>query len=263
MLTLSLAAAPLVGAQRPDVHEIIERSVQANQADFKAAPDFDHKETDKTPDGSKTYEVTMIEGTPYKRLLAVNGKQLAPDQEKQEIQKQQQVTAQRRGESSDQRQQRIANWQKERTRDNNMREQLTKAFDFKLIGDGELRGFKVWRLKATPRPGYNPPNMDTQVLVGMQGELWIDQNTYQWVKVTAAVIRPVSIEGFLAEVEPGTHFELEKSPVQGGTWQPSHFSMKSHAKVLFLFTRNSSEDDTFFDYMPVREGRQSSETDSR
>ena len=39
---------------------------------------------------------------------------------KQEIQKQQQVTAQRRAESPDQRQQRIANWQKDRTRDNNM-----------------------------------------------------------------------------------------------------------------------------------------------
>lgn len=51
------------------------------------------------------------------------------------------------------------------------------------------------------------------MLRGMEGELWIDEATFQWVKVQARVIRPVSIEGFLARVEPGTRFELEKMPV--------------------------------------------------
>jgi len=30
----------------------------------------------------------------------------------------------------------------------------------------------------------------------MEGKLWIDEKTFQWVKVEATVIRPVSIEGF-------------------------------------------------------------------
>jgi hypothetical protein len=47
----------------------------------------------------------------------------------------------------------------------------------------------------------------------MQGKLWIDKDSFQWVKVEAQVMHPVSIEGFLAKVEPGTHFELEKEPV--------------------------------------------------
>jgi hypothetical protein len=105
-------------------------------------------------------------------------------------------------------------------------------------------------LAATPRPGYNPPNMASQVLPGMKGRLWIDQKTFQWVKVTAQVIQPVTIDGFLAKVEPGTEFELEKAPIPGGTWQASHFSMKSEAKVLMMFSHDSSEDDTFSDYKP-------------
>lgn len=253
---------PLLGAQAPDVRTIIEKSVQANQADFAADPDFNYKETDKTPTGNKTFQVTMIEGTPYQRLIATDGKPLPADQQRQQLAKQAQVTAQRKAETSQQRQNRIANWQKSRTRDNNMMDQLTKAFNFKLIGDGQLRGFKVWRLKATPRPGYDPPNMNAQVLPGMQGTLWIDQNTFQWVKVTAEVIRPVSIEGFLAQVEPGTRFELEKAPVPGTSWQISHFSMKAHAKVLFLFNRNSSEDETYFDYQPVAKDARSPANDS-
>jgi hypothetical protein len=85
----------------------------------------------------------------------------------------------------------------------------------------------------------------------MQGELWIDQKSYQWVKVTAQVMEPVSIEGFLARVEPGTRFELEMSPVEGGTWQSTHFSMKSEAKVLGVFNHNSQQDSTYFDYQRI------------
>jgi hypothetical protein len=240
---------PAVGQSAPpDVQTIIQKSVAATQHDFQLAPAYNHKERDRTGSGSKTYQVTMIEGTPYQRLIAVNGKPLSPAQNEQEQKKQEQAVAQRRSESSQQRQERIAKYEKDRKRDHAMMEQLTRAFDFKLIGQGRMRGFTVYVLKATPKPGYQPPNMETQVLPGMQGELWIDTKTYQWVKVTARVIHPVSIEGFLAQVEPGTQFELEKSPVGDDVWQVSHFAMKSQAKILYLFNHDSSEDDTYFDY---------------
>jgi hypothetical protein len=129
-----------------------------------------------------------------------------------------------------------------------MMEQLTRAFNFTYVGEKTLRGFHVYALKAAPNPDYKPPSMQLQVLSGMEGELWIDQDSYQWVKVTARVIRPVSIAGFVAQVEPGTQFELEKAPVGNGIWQPTHFAMRAQAKVLFMFNRNSQEDETYFDY---------------
>jgi hypothetical protein len=238
-------------AQKPDVKEIIEKSVAANQRDFKEDPNYNYKELDHTPKGSKLYQVTMIEGTPYERLIAVNGKPLSPSESAQEEKKQQQTLQQRRSESNEERQKRIAKFEKDRKRDNDMMEQLTKAFDFTLLGQHKLRGFTVWMLKATPRPGYQPPNMETQVLTGMQGELWIDQKTCQWVKVIARVVRPVSIEGFLAQVEPGTRFELEKSPVGNGIWQITHFAMKSNAKVLYMFSRASQEEESYFDFQRI------------
>jgi hypothetical protein len=53
------------------------------------------------------------------------------------------------------------------------------------------------------------------VLTGMEGKLWIDEKTFQWVKVEATVIRPVSIEGFLAEVEPGYTLRTRKGTCDG------------------------------------------------
>ncbi|MGO9636756.1 MAG: hypothetical protein ACLPSO_02315, partial [Terracidiphilus sp.] len=108
--------------------------------------------------------------------------------------------------------------------------------------------FEVYVLQATPRAGYQPPNTETKVLTGMQGQLWIDKQTYQWVKVEAEVMHPVSIAGFLAQVQPGTRFELEKMPVAEGIWLPKHFSMKARAKILFFFSHNTQDDETYFDY---------------
>jgi hypothetical protein len=251
-LCVSLALSPASAQQVPPVQTIIAKSVAANEADFKAETDFDWIETDRTGKSSKTSRVIMIEGTPYYRLIALNGKPLSRQQEAQEQQKLQQVTAQRRAETPQQRQQRIEKFEKERRRDNAMMDQITKAFNFTFMGVHKVHGVGVYVLKATPRPGYKPPSMETQVLTGMHGELWIDQKAFHWVKVTAQVIHPVSIEGFLAQVQPGTRFELDNQPVGDGTiWQPSHFSMRANAKVLYMFERQSQEDDTYTDYQPV------------
>lgn len=249
LLVLGLAMRVL--AQQPNVQRIIEKSVQANEANFNAAPNFNYKERDRTGKGSKTSQVTMIEGTPYYRLIAINGEPLSPEQSAAEQKKQEQVAAKRRAESAEERQQRIAKYEKDRKRNNEMTGQLTKAFEFTLAGEHKLRGFNVWVLKATPLPSYKPPNMETQVLPGMQGELWVDQKSYNWVRVTAQVIHPVSIEGFLAQVEPGTRFELENAPVGGGIWQAIHFSMKSQAKVLYMINHASQDDETYFDYQRI------------
>ncbi len=252
LLLCALSRVPAFAQQQPGAQEIIAKSVAANELDFKTAVDFNWKERDTNEKGSKTYQVTMIDGTPYNRLLAVNGKPLSREKEAEELKKDQETAAQRSRESPEDRKIRIAKFEEERTRDHLMMKQLTEAFTFTLVGQRKVRGFEVWMLKATPRPGYRPPNVETQVLKGMQGELWVDRKTYNWVKVTAEVIRPVSIEGFLAEVQPGTRFEVEKSPVGNGIWQISHFSMKSSARILHLFNRSSWEDDTYSDYKANR-----------
>ncbi len=132
---------------------------------------------------------------------------------------------------------------------------MTSGFDFHLVGKRRLSGHKVYVLKATPRKGYKPPDHDSQMLTGMEGTLWIDQKAFQWVKVEAHVVHPVRIEGFIAEVEPGTRFEVEKRPVTSNVWLTSHYSMKSNAKVMLLIPHKDEEDDTFFNYHKAAESK--------
>ena len=257
ILLLMLSLLVLADGPRttPNVQTIIEKSVEANRRDFDEAPYYNYEELDRNGDQTKLYDVTMIYGSPSQMLIAVNGKPLSKEQQAQEKEKREKVVEKRKNESADDRKKRIADYEKDRRRDHNMMEQLTAAFNFSLIGEGKLRGFHVYMLKAKPRPGYQPPNLDCEVLPGMEGELWIDKKTFQWVKVTAEVIHPVAIGGFLAQVEPGTRFELEKAPIGGGVWQPSHFAMKSQAKVLFMVNHSSSDNETFSHYRRVRPQR--------
>ncbi|MGE5322494.1 MAG: hypothetical protein ACM3SW_06510 [Actinomycetota bacterium] len=243
------------GASSPDPAAdpaaIIQRSVEANQRDWAAAPEFNYRQRQKSDDGTRSYEELMIEGSRYERLIAMNGHALSPEREAAEARKLQKVIADRKNESADDRRRRIAKYEAGRKRDHLLMEQLTKAFVFTSGGEQTLDGRRVYVLHATPRPGYKPPNRDTTVLTGMNGTLWIDTETYQWVKVEAHVVHPVSIAGFAARVEPGTRFELEKMPVAPGIWLPKHFAMQAHARVLFFFHHHDSEDDTYSDYVPV------------
>jgi hypothetical protein len=247
LLGLALPAARADSAPL-DAQTIVKRSVQANQGDWEAAPQYDFTERDDTGAGSQTYRVLMILGSPYKRLMAVNGTSLSPEQQAAEQAKLDAVMAERRAESKGQRAERIARYEQGRKREHLLMEQMALAFDFALLGEEKLGGYQVYVLKARPRADYQPPNMPAEVLKGMEGKLWIDESTFQWVKVEAEVIHPVSIGGFLARVEPGTRFELEKMPVDIGVWLPEHFSMKSRARILLLFSQRKVKDESYFDY---------------
>ena len=98
----------------------------------------------------------MIDGSPYQRLLAVNGKPLSNAQAAEEIKKQEKEVAARRAQTAEQRNKRIAEYEKERNRDHVMMAQLTKAFDFKLAGARQVKKRTVWVLTATARRDYRP-----------------------------------------------------------------------------------------------------------
>jgi hypothetical protein len=255
VLSLSLwSATPTTQISSPapapgQVYQIVQKSAEANQANWKAVIDYDYLECDRQADGTtKTYQELMLMGSRYERLVAINGQALSPEQERMEQQRYQATVLERRRESQSARSRRLLRYENTRKRDYDLLEQLTLAFDFTYLGDQLLDDREVYVLKATPRKGYRPPNLETQVLLGMEGQLWIDKTTFNWVKVEAHVVRPVSIVGFLAQVQPGTNFELEMMPVSDGIWLPKHFAMQARAKVVFFFSHNSQEDESYSDY---------------
>lgn len=240
----------------PDVNDIVNRSVVNNDADWKAAPQYEFEEHDVITKGSertvRTYDVLMIDGSPYNKTIAIGGKPLSGAAAKREEDKLRHEVQRRRTETPDARRKRIAEYEQGRRQDHALMREMIKAFQFKLIGTETMNGRECFRVEAMPRPGYVPPSRDTKVLTGMRGTLWIDTAEYQWVKVNAYVFRPVAFGLFIAHVQPGTEFTLDEAPVTGKLWLPSHFRTTVKATILF-WRRDSTDDETYTNYHRIAE----------
>lgn len=252
---IGLAVLALTSAGRvlsaTAVEEIVQRSVQNANADWAAAPQYAFTERDVITKRGKrttrTYQVTMIQGSPYNTLVTINDQPLPPVQAEEEARKFRKEVDRRRKETTSEKQKRLAKYQAERRQDHALMSEMMKAFNFTLRGEETVNGRRCFVLVATPRASYQPKNRDTKVLKGMRGEMWVDIEHYQWVKVHAEVFRPVAFGLFIAHVQPGTEFTLEQTPVENNIWLPSHFSTRVNATVL-LFSNRSTDDETYTDY---------------
>ena len=235
--------------------EIIRRSVAASDRNWRAAPNWSYKERDADRKGggnsSKTNRVLMIEGSQYNRLVARNDQPLSPEEQAAEEKKLREEIRKRKNESPSERSKRVSKYQQERNQDHAMMLEMVSAFSFTPAGEEIVRGRPAYVFEATPKPGYVPKNRDAKVLTGMKGRLWVDKSTFQWAKVQAEVIRPISFYGFLAKVEPGTSFLLEQAPVTGRIWFPIRLRQQISAKALGIINENRFDEETYSDYKPL------------
>lgn len=260
-LLIALAMAPAFGgaedAKRPDALEIIKKSVAVHAADWKAQPEYSYRERDGKSkidssgqvriEQSRTYEVMMIEGSPYNRVVAINDEALPRAQEQQEQNKLNREIKRRQHESPSERSARVSKYQNERSDEHLLMQQLVAAFDFRLAREERLNGIECYVFDASPKPSYHPPVDKARVLKAMKGQLWVEKNEYHWAKVEAEVTQPVEFALFLARVKPGTKFELDQAPV-GNIWLPKRFVQSINATVLGLYGMRSMEEEDYSEY---------------
>jgi hypothetical protein len=251
-------SASQTGANAAD---IIKKSVAVNTADWKAQPQYSHREDDTKSkidssgnarvERSRSYEVVMIEGSPYERLIAINHEPLSQAQQQQEQAKMQREIARRQSESPSDRGARLSKYRSERSEEHLLMQQMVAAFNFTLNGEERVGGTDCYVFNATPNPNYRPPNQRARVLTGMKGRLWIDKAHYHWVKVEAEVTSPVEFGLFLARVKPGTQFELDQAPV-GDIWLPKRFTVTVNASVLGIHSMHTREEEVYSDYQQTQ-----------
>jgi hypothetical protein len=256
VVLLAIAVWCCAAAPQPDPKQIVQRSVQAIEADWNLAPGYSFQERDveskhnATPT-VKTYEVLMIDGSPYNRLTAIDDQPLSRGDQAEEERKLRAEIRKRNRESNHERDRRLAKYEKERRHDHAMLMDMVGAFDFRLVGNETVNGHDCWVLDAQPKAGYQATDRETKVLAGMRGKLWIDKSQYQWVRVQAEVFKAVSLFGFVAKVGPGTRILLEQEPIADNLWLPKRFSVHVSASALGFFDESSVDDETYRDYKPL------------
>jgi hypothetical protein len=255
ILALAWGCAGILEAAEAD--EIMMHSVKLAGANWSEAPNYSYIRSEANSEGGaqptrKTYEVLMIEGSPYMKMIAEEGRELSPMAAREEEQKYQREMEKRRRESPRERQKRVAKFTEERDRDHAFLSEIPVAFVFRMSNEQLPENDAVWLLEGTPKPGYTPSTREGKVLAGMNIKFWIDKATCQWLRIEAEVQHPVSIYGLFAKVSPGTKFTLEQAPVAPGIWLPKHFTVHVDATALGFIKKDSVQDETYSDYRPIR-----------
>lgn len=112
---LVAALAPL--AAQPDIRTVVERSLETADRNWRAARNYTFVERSETRslDGAgklkerkvKTFDITLLEGTPYRRLIARDDRPLSPADERAEQEKLRHSNEERKRETGAQRKKRI------------------------------------------------------------------------------------------------------------------------------------------------------------
>jgi hypothetical protein len=107
-------------------------------------------------------------------------------------------------------------------------------------------------LDFKPNPQWNPPNMMSQALVGLQGRCWIDARTHHLVRMQAQLFQGVNFGfGMLAHIFPGGEFLLEQEPVGEQRWIVDHFIEHVTVRAMMVKTLKENTDLVAFEFAPV------------
>jgi hypothetical protein len=254
---LLIACFPaLLAAQ--DAHQIVVRavSVYGKDADTARQYTFLVREIEQDLDAAgkpkttqnRTWDVTLQEGSPYRRLVARNDKPISAEEQKQEADRLQWNIEQRRKETTEQREARISEWRRREARRNEPVKELPEAFDFQIIREEALNGAPSWVIDATPKPGYRPNTTATSFFPKVKIRLWVEKKEYRCVRAEMETQAPVTFGGFLVRVAKGSHLTLEHVRVNDEVWLPKHFTMEATARLMLVKGYHRALDMSFSDY---------------
>jgi hypothetical protein len=229
-LLLILASATAVLGQG-DAREVIRRAVAADERNWKVARNYtfaervdlrylDSQGRVKSRE-VRILDVMLLDGSPYRRLVARDGQPLPPGEEKNEQEKLARSIVERREETAAQRAERRGQYNRRPEWQRDAWRELPEAFEFRLAGEEVRDGRGLYVIEATPRRGYQPQSRTAKVLAHLQAKLWVDKQDYHLVKAEVEAVTTISVGLFLVRLAKGSRAAFEQTRVNDEVWLPS------------------------------------------
>jgi hypothetical protein len=136
--------------------------------------------------------------------------------------------------------------------------ELPSAFKYQYAGSSEGPTGAAQRFTFRPNPNFSPPNLETEILTEMAGEIWIDPARMRVIHLEGHLQQDVDFGwGVLGRLNKGGWITIDQADVGGGLWRIVHFQMVMSGRVVFR-TRvfDTAEDETHFAPLPVGLGYQ-------
>lgn len=241
-----------------DSREIVRKALELDSQNLKVAQNYTFLQRQETRELDRsgkvrsrkieTWDVTLLEGSPYKRLIARDDHPLAPEEQQREEERLHWNLQERRKETNEQRELRMAEWQRREQRRHEPFHEILDAFDFAPAVEEQLKGRQVYRIDGTPKPGYKPKSPFAAFLPKVKLRLWIDARDFQGARIEIEAVDTISFAGFLVKLEKGSRITVEQARVNDEVWLPRNVSITAEARLLMLKSLNREMEYTFSEY---------------
>lgn len=192
---------------------------------------------------TRVEEVIHIDGTEVERLIAKNGKPLEAKEAAEEQKKLDKEIEKIKKESPSQRAKRRGETEKDRQEEREARREILEAYDFTLLGNEERNGRQTWKIEGRPKPGWKGKGRRANQIKALQGRLWIDQETYEWVRMELDSTDTISFGWFLFRLQPGAKIHIDQTNVNNEVWLPKHVKIHADARLIGKMLRVDIEQD--------------------
>ena len=256
---LALVLFPALHAQ--DAAEIVRRSIATEDHTIELSRDYGHhqrqeiRETDSNgklrKTSSDTYDILILEGSPYRRHVAHDDKPLSASEQAKEDEKYKHALEDRRRETPDQRKARIADWDRRRRREREPFREVPNAFNLKVAGEETIGGNPAWVIDATPKPGYKPVSNATRFFPKVKGRVWISKSDYQILKMEIESLDTISFGGFLVRMAKGSRITVDAAHVNNEVWMPTRVLLRGSVRIALIKVIRGEVDFALTDYRKV------------
>lgn len=229
-------------------HELVERALAA---DLRAAQNPNHpmryRLRKSSPRLTSTKEIVETRDGDVARLIRLGDQPLSPAAEQQE-------NARLDALLSDPSRQRHRKQSEEADFGIVMKllRMLPQAFLYEYAGTDDSG--KVAKFHFRPNPGFSPPDLETQALTAMTGELWVDTTQERVMRLEGHLQQDTNYGlGILGKLDKGGWVVIDQADVGGRQWRITRFQMKMNLRILFK-TRNFDTVEEMSQYAPVPAG---------
>ena len=126
---------------------------------------------------------------------------------------------------------------------------LPQAFTYEYEGADAFG--KVEKFRFHPNPSFSPPDLETQALTAMVGELWIDAAEERVTRLEGHLQQDTNYGlGILGKLDKGGWIVLEQADVGTGQWRIARFQIKMSLRILFK-TKDFDSVQEMSQYTPV------------
>ncbi|MCE5310806.1 MAG: hypothetical protein LLG20_24460 [Acidobacteriales bacterium] len=206
---------------------------------------------------SRTFDITTEEDSPYRRLVARDGKPLNVSENANEMAKFHYDIEQRRRETPSQRAKRMAEWEKRQDRQRKFLREIPEAFEFTVLRVQRLDGRNTWVIRAQPKPDYHPTNTEGRVLSKLAGTFWIDKADLHCVRLEAQSVETITFGWLLVRVSKGASLRIAQTRVNGEVWFPKHVFASYRARIGLIKLIAGENEYSYSNYRKLQAGSRS------